>query len=318
MALDRKARERIAKNTIDRSPAIVAEHKEQGAQSGSVFIANQLPALQALDPRCPNPGHAASAVEIRNSDSFTAAREILAADPTATGHLAVLNLASDILPAGPWLQVMTTTQEEALCYSSTLYITLKESYYPWPNLGEGCVAGIYSPGVVIFRDDLDHNCVELPIADRRVVSVLTVAAPAWPKLTPDRQAFAEPSTLAYLQEKIRLVYRMAAHNGQENLVLGVCLSFVILSSRLTFCRRDGMWCLRVSAAPRCDTDAGHPSGARIPWVVQEGCVCDIQSPLQWSREFRDLRGRFQGRGGVNNQQVEPQCTYLIEDVPNSG
>jgi uncharacterized protein (TIGR02452 family) len=116
---------------------------------------------------------------------------------------------------------MTTTQEEALCYSSTLYITLKESYYPWPNLGEGCVAGVYSPGVVIFRDDLDHDCVELPITDRRVVSVVTVAAPAWPDLSPDHQTFKHPTTLTYLQEKIRLVYRMAAHNGQQYLVLGV-------------------------------------------------------------------------------------------------
>ncbi|KAF7368862.1 hypothetical protein MVEN_00211800 [Mycena venus] len=220
MAPDIKARRIIAKNTIDRSPAIVAEHKQQGASADSIFVRNQLPALNALDPKSPNPGHAPSAIEIINSDSLTAARNIIASDPAATGHVAVLNLASDILPAGPWLQLMTTTQEEALCYSSTLYITLKESYYPWPNLGEGCVAGVFSPGVVIFRDDLDHDCMELPITERRIVSVLTVAAPARPDLTPDKQAFSQPSTLTYLQEKIRLVYRMAAHNGQQNLVLG--------------------------------------------------------------------------------------------------
>ncbi|KAJ6551703.1 hypothetical protein B0H19DRAFT_951358 [Mycena capillaripes] len=216
MAPNIKARTLIAKNTIDRSPSIVAEHKHQGASADSVFIQSQLP---ALDPSaCPNPEHVPSAVEVINSDSFAAARNMLASDPST--KVAVLNLASDILPAGPWLEVMTTTQEEALCYSSTLYITLKESYYPWPNLGEGCVAGVFSPGVIIFRDDLDHDCVELPIADRRVVSVLTVAAPAWPDLTPDRQSFTDASTLTYLQEKIRLVYRMAAHNGQQYLVLG--------------------------------------------------------------------------------------------------
>ena len=54
-----------------------------------------------------------------------------------------------------------------LCYSSTLYETLKESYYPWSNLGPGSVAGIYSPGVVIFKDDLDHNCVDLSEAEAR-------------------------------------------------------------------------------------------------------------------------------------------------------
>ncbi|KAJ6460981.1 hypothetical protein C8R45DRAFT_1028847 [Mycena sanguinolenta] len=214
MTLNVGQRRLIAKDTIHRSPAIVMEHKEQGASADSIFIRNQLP---ALEPKSMNPP---SAIEVINSDSFAAARKLLAIDPEAAGHTAVLNLASDILPAGPWLEVMTTTQEEALCYSSTLYITLKESYYPWPNLGEGCVAGVYSPGVVIFRDELDHDCVELPLDQRRVVSVLTVAAPAWPDLTPDGQAFLQPVTLTYLQEKIRLVYRMAAHNGQENLVLG--------------------------------------------------------------------------------------------------
>ncbi|KAJ7078497.1 hypothetical protein C8R44DRAFT_654534 [Mycena epipterygia] len=216
MAPNIKARRVIAKDTIDRSPAIVAEHKDQGASVDSTFIRDQLPALN--QELCPNPAHVPTAVEIINTDAFTAARNILNGDPA--GKVAVLNLASDILPAGPWLQVMTTTQEEALCYSSTLYITLKESYYPWPNLGAGCVAGVYSPGVVIFRDDLDHDCVELPRDARRVVSVVTVAAPAWPDLTPDKQAFKLPATLTYLQEKIRLVYRMAAHNKQEYLVLG--------------------------------------------------------------------------------------------------
>ncbi|KAJ6536008.1 hypothetical protein DFH09DRAFT_1263579 [Mycena vulgaris] len=206
----------IATDTITRSRGIVNDLKAQGASADSIFVPNQLPALDQKS--CPNTQHVPTAVEILNMDAFTAARNILSSDPTR--KVAVLNLASDILPAGPWLQVMTTTQEEALCYSSTLYITLKESYYPWPNLGEGCVAGIYSPGVVIFRDDLDHDCAELPTKERRVVSVVTVAAPAWADLTPDRQAFAHSSTLTYFREKIRLVYRMAAHNGQRYLVLG--------------------------------------------------------------------------------------------------
>ncbi|KAJ7198850.1 hypothetical protein GGX14DRAFT_665440 [Mycena pura] len=216
MAPNTTTRRGIAKNTIDRSPAIVAEHKDRGASVDSVFINGQLP---TLDPKsCPTPDHVSSPVEIINSDAFTLARKLLAADPTA--KVAVLNLASDVLPAGPWLRAMTTTQEEALCYSSTLYVTLKESYYPWPNMGSGCVAGIFSPGVVIFRDDLDHDCAELPLAERRVVSVITVAAPRHAILTPDKKAFKFPAVLGYLREKIRLVYRMAAHNGQQYLVLG--------------------------------------------------------------------------------------------------
>lgn len=118
----------------------------------------------------------------------------------------------------PWF--CFSRQEEALCYSSTLYLTLKPSYYPWPNLGPGSVAGVFSPGIVVFKNDLDHDCVELPTAERVVVSVITVAAPRGPRLTPDGQRFKYRSELEDLRGKIRLVYRMAAHNGQQYLVLG--------------------------------------------------------------------------------------------------
>ncbi len=111
-------------------------------------------------------------------------------------------------------------QEEALCYSSTLYTTLKPSYYPWPNLGPGSAAGIFSPGVVIFKDDLGHKCVELPKDQRRIISIITVAGPRLPALTDDGEDFARESDLEDLREKIRLVYRMAAHHKQRYLVLG--------------------------------------------------------------------------------------------------
>ncbi|KAJ7621056.1 hypothetical protein FB45DRAFT_1032322 [Roridomyces roridus] len=197
---------KLAKDTISRSAGIVAEHAAQGATTDSVLVKDQLPQLDQA--ACPN--HSPSAVEIVNLDAFSLARRVLAGEPRACWAE----------ETGPWLQVYTKTQEEALCYSSTLYVTLKPEYYPWPNYGPGCVAGIYSPGVVIFRDDLDHRCEELSLEDRRVVSVLTVAAPAWADLTEDETTFADPQVLGWLREKIRLVYRMAAHNGQDHLVLG--------------------------------------------------------------------------------------------------
>lgn len=111
-------------------------------------------------------------------------------------------------------------QEEALCYSSTLYQTLRPEWYPWPNLGLGSVAGIFSPNVVVFKDDLDHDCVDLPVEDRVVVSVITVAAPCRPELTSDKSAFQFPEDVRDLQGKIRLVLRIAARNVQDRLVLG--------------------------------------------------------------------------------------------------
>lgn len=76
-----------------------------------------------------------------------------------------------------------------------MYETLQPSYYPCPNLGPRSVAGVLSPSVVIIQDDLDHNCNDLPKEKRAVVSVVTVAAPRLPDLTPDRQTFDKASDL---------------------------------------------------------------------------------------------------------------------------
>ncbi|EAU90008.2 hypothetical protein CC1G_05924 [Coprinopsis cinerea okayama7 len=217
-------RQRVAQDTIKRSPQIIAEHASAGGNEGplrsatadSTFISEQLPSLD--QSKCPNAPE--SQVQLVNSDAFTAARRLIEEVPEAHGSVAVLNLASDVYRAGGWVQTLSKTQEEALCYSSTLYETLKESYYPWPNVGPGSVAGVFSPGVVIFKDDLDNGCGELPAADRRIVSVITVAAPRNRLLTEDGENFQNPSVLEDLQGKIRLVYRMAAHHGQQYLILG--------------------------------------------------------------------------------------------------
>jgi hypothetical protein len=87
---------------------------------------------------------------------------------------------------------------------------------------------------VIFRDDLNHDCETLPEEEWRVVSVLTVAAPRRPKVTPDKE-FANPQQLEDLREKIRLVYRMAASNGNQFIVLGTpAHSHVVPSSSTLF------------------------------------------------------------------------------------
>ncbi|KAJ7261900.1 hypothetical protein C8J57DRAFT_1450840 [Mycena rebaudengoi] len=210
-------RQQIYKDTVSRAVEIVNQNAQDGASLDSTFFPNQLAALIPGDA----PLEVGGAVEISviNSDSFTAARDIISRNPEAKGKTAVLNLASDAQPAGGWTYSLSRTQEEALCYSSTLYATLKPGYYPWPNTGPGSVAGVFSPGVVVFKDDLDHECADLPVEERRVVSVITVAAPRWRVLTPDQSAFKNPSDLEDLRGKIRLVYRMAARHGQQFLVL---------------------------------------------------------------------------------------------------
>lgn len=207
-------RQAISLDTIARTPDITAAHAHSGATLESQFIPSQLPPLD------PHPNANGFPISVINSDSFTAARAIIKRNPEARGKVAVLNLASDQHPGGGWDQTLCKTQEEALCYSSTLFGTLKPTYYPWPNRGDRSVAGVYSPGVVVFKDDLDHECVDLPETERETVAVITVAAPRAPRLTPDNKEFANSSTLEDLRGKIRLVYRMAASHGNEYLVAG--------------------------------------------------------------------------------------------------
>jgi len=85
------------------------------------------------------------------------------------------------------------------------------------------VAGVVSPGVVVFRDTLDNGLVELPADQRFVVAVMTVAGPRFPAVVTEGEGevvFKEESVVEEVREKVRLVLRMAAGEGVGRLVLG--------------------------------------------------------------------------------------------------
>lgn len=228
--LDVASRRKACEDTLKRTPAIAASATAQGGESlDSTFIPKQLPSLDKSNPLYP--GLIRGPIEVHNSDAFALARALSPAPITVPhtthegggpghGKVGVLNLASDREPGGGWRYTLSKTQEEALCYSSTLYATLKPEWYPFPNTGPGSCAGIISPNVVVFKDTLDNDLVDLPVEQRHVVTVITVAAPCHPKLTGGREDFADASQLQDLREKILLVLRMAATNGVTTLVLG--------------------------------------------------------------------------------------------------
>jgi uncharacterized protein (TIGR02452 family) len=207
--LDYQARRKICEDTIARSADIVTS--TPGGSLHSQLIPSQLPALEKTHPDYPS--HDCKAIKIHNSDAFKLARTL---KPTV-GRIGVLNLASNYEPGGGWRHTLSKTQEEALCYSSTLYATLKPEWYPWRNVGPESCKGIFSRDVVVFRDTLDDDCVDLPA---HVLSVITVAAPCQPLLTEDGENFAKESDLVDLRERILLVLRIAAMNKVTNLVLG--------------------------------------------------------------------------------------------------
>jgi uncharacterized protein (TIGR02452 family) len=123
--LDYAARGKVCEDTIVRSSAIAAS--TPGGSLTSTWVKRQLGPLSPKHASYPNLTMAP--IEVYNSDAFALARTLT---PT-TGKIGVLNLASNSEPGGGWCKTLSKTQEEALCYSSTLYATLQPRFYPWPN-----------------------------------------------------------------------------------------------------------------------------------------------------------------------------------------
>ena len=130
--------------------------------------------------------------------------------------VAVLNLASERHAGGGW-QNGAMAQEEALCYRSSLYLSLHKSYYPLPSLSV-----LYSPDVLIIRSatSAGHTLYKQPACDLPVTSVISVAALRHPSLTSDGTRFAKADQRAETKKKIRVSLRVAASNGHTKLVLG--------------------------------------------------------------------------------------------------
>ena len=154
----------------------------------------------------------------------------------------VMNMANAFKQGGGWLEG-TSAQEEQLMYRTTLAHTLALHYYPFPDVypvpGEALHAGfraeaaaapadevgvVFSPAVAIMRDGPpDYMTYDLTIRDPEVVSVVSVAAL-------DLRKFLKEGTRAevypcdehrqIMKDKIRLVLRACANEGQTRLVLG--------------------------------------------------------------------------------------------------
>ncbi|KAF5376169.1 hypothetical protein D9757_009325 [Collybiopsis confluens] len=202
--------------------SIIAQHSSEGASSASTFIKEQLPPLASSSHRL-NKFTEKTPVEVINADTLIAARSMMdSAGEHATGRTAVLNLASSEFPPKPMLH----SQEPCLFYCSTLRYTLTETdtilHYPWPDSGQGCVAGIFSEGVVVHREarGLEYQVQVLPPSFRKVLSVISVSAPKFPPLTPDESDFASKEVKEELKEKVRLVLRIAGSHGKRYVVLG--------------------------------------------------------------------------------------------------
>ncbi|KAJ9611367.1 hypothetical protein H2200_004551 [Cladophialophora chaetospira] len=223
-----------AEDTLAKVPEVLRAMQVTHTQPRSVFYSTQLPPLDAGI----NPGHIRPNVKVLFGDTTVLARQLLGDRPDYRGKLAVLNCASDAELAGRWRHRYGTTQEDALCYSSTLWPELNQfkDKYPWRkvlqrdanNMGE--CAGIFSPDVVIFKDELAKDCEILRRKDWTTISMVSVAALACPPIvavaqTSKRKEGAGELQLKLekdvrsIQERWRMTLRMAGEHGKSVLLL---------------------------------------------------------------------------------------------------
>ena len=151
-------------------------------------------------------------------------------------------------PGGGWLGG-ATAQEEALCYRSSLALSLHKGYYPW-KMNQA----LYTKDVVIIRSamDSDHRLLvpDVRPADLPVVSVVSIAALCRPDkktiqvtdgdVARKKEIFTRPGDRELTKAKMRLSLRIAATNGHSSLVLGAlgCGAFGNPTETVADCWRE--------------------------------------------------------------------------------
>ncbi len=135
---------------------------------------------------------------------------------SSKSNVAVLNMASALRPGGGFLEG-ANSQEEFLCARTTLYPSLWDSYYRLPE-----VSGIYTPDVLVFRDNLPE-AHDLPKKDCFFVDVITSSMFRFA----DARAEGCSCGVSYCDRhrdlvlrKMKAVLRIAQSKGIEKLVLG--------------------------------------------------------------------------------------------------
>ncbi|KAI1613245.1 hypothetical protein EDD36DRAFT_259267 [Exophiala viscosa] len=129
-------------------------------------------------------------------------------------NVAVLNMASPLLPGGGFLNG-ASAQEESLCFRTTLYPALKDDFYRLPEVG-----AVWTEDVCVFRDEAGDD---LSKNERWWVDVVSAGMLRFPDVEGDegeepRYASAKDGDLVV--RKIKCVMEILRSKGVEQCVLG--------------------------------------------------------------------------------------------------
>ncbi|KAF2126477.1 hypothetical protein P153DRAFT_369188 [Dothidotthia symphoricarpi CBS 119687] len=133
-------------------------------------------------------------------------------------NVCVLNHASPLRPGGGVFSG-ATSQEEFLCSRTTLYPSLKESFYRLPEIG-----GIYTHDVLVFRNSLGLGCKEGELGHHHSywIDVVSAGMLRFPELEGEEDEVKRFSKkdMELVEAKMRGVLRIATSKGAKRLVLG--------------------------------------------------------------------------------------------------
>lgn len=161
-----------------------------------------------------------TSIRVVPDDTIDAATRLAATSPGSKRPVCILNMANAKSAGGGWKHG-ALAQEEAICYRTSLSCSLKHGFYPLPETG-----GIFSPRILVIRENMKdgHKLVDLrEPKNLPLLSVVSVAAVCLPRTQPDnqgRQRYVSGADARLMEEKMRVILRIAVRNGHRQIVLG--------------------------------------------------------------------------------------------------